>query len=469
MIGGHGFRRRAGLAVCSALVVLASGLGWWQTRGVSEADVIDPIAAGRTADQNILVVGLDTRTDAHGRPLPPALLAALHAGSSDDGGDNTDTVIVVHVPAGGGQATAISIPRDAYVRLADGYGTHKINSAYTYGENAARSSLAARGVADPDLTVEAAAAGARTTVRTVSDLIGQPITHYAAVNLAAFAAVSQAVGGVPVCLLAPVNDTFSGARFPVGPQSLAGPAALAFVRQRHGLPGGDLDRIRRQQVFLASMSRTVLSAGTLTDPSRLSNLLDAVRQNVTLDQGWDLVPFAGELAGLHADSITFRTVPVVGDALDTPDDGEAVEVDPSQVRGFVASVFDPPPPVGGPAPAPITVDVRNGTGRAGLAASTMAALTHAGLAAGRIADSPRTPVTTVRSPPGGEAAADAVARRFTPPPAVVADPAVPVGHVAVELGTDASRVSGPSAHEPAPGPAQPVSPPVSASAVPCVN
>ncbi|MGH3671551.1 MAG: LCP family protein, partial [Pseudonocardiaceae bacterium] len=116
----------------SLLVFGTTWYSWTQlhplTSGITTADVIDPPAQSPVDEQNILVVGLDTRTDAQGNPLPAQVLEQLHAGSADDGGDSTDTMIVFHIPAGGGQATAISIPRDSYVQLAGGFGQHKINS-----------------------------------------------------------------------------------------------------------------------------------------------------------------------------------------------------------------------------------------------------------------------------------------------------------------------------------------------------
>ena len=90
--------------------------------------------------------------------------------------------------------------------------------------------------------MQAGAAGARTAIGAVEGLTGLTITHFAAVNLAGFAQISEAIGGVPVCLNKAVDDSFSGAKFSAGQQTVSGPQALAFVRQRHGLPGGDLDR-----------------------------------------------------------------------------------------------------------------------------------------------------------------------------------------------------------------------------------
>ena len=195
------------VAVLSLAVLVTVGYGWAQLHGsgvqLATSDVITPRpggtgAGGAAGAQNILLVGLDTRTDALGNPLPPAVLDALHAGVVADGGDSTDTMIVVHVPAGGGAVTGFPIPRDSYVDI-PGYGTHKINSAYAYGQNAARTTLSAQGLSGPVLAVQTAAAGARTAIATVEQLTGLRIDHYAAVNLAGFAAISQAVGGVPVC------------------------------------------------------------------------------------------------------------------------------------------------------------------------------------------------------------------------------------------------------------------------------
>jgi len=340
--------RRVVLGMVSILVLGATGYAWMQLSkldtGITTANVIEPSAQtptgtkSLTVDQNILLVGLDSRTDAQGNPLPQDLLNMLHAGDSSDGGDTTDTMIVVHIPAGGGAATAISIPRDSYVDLAGGFGKHKINSAYSRGKNAAVNSLSAKGVSGAALEVQSNEAGAKTTIQTVEKLTGLTINHYAAVNLAGFYSLSVAVGGVQVCLNNAVNDRYSGAKFPAGVQTISGADALKFVRQRHGL-NSDLDRIVRQQAFLASLAKTILGAGTLTDPTKLSNLIDAVQGSIVIDQGWDMLSFASQLHGLSSGAIQFGTIPVQSLSLPTPSDGDAVKVDPAQVKAFVASVM----------------------------------------------------------------------------------------------------------------------------------
>ena len=159
----------------------------------------------------------------------------------------------------------------------------------------------------------ASAAGARATIGAVQQLTGLPISHFAAVNLAGFADISTAIGGVPVCLRAPARDSYTGLSLPAGPQEVGGSQALAFVRQRHGLPNGDLDRIARQQVFLAGATETLLSTNTLADPFALARISEAVSRSVTLDAGWDVLGFARQMQGLSAGAVTFRTIPTGSD------------------------------------------------------------------------------------------------------------------------------------------------------------
>jgi len=295
---------------------------------------------------DILLVGLDSRTDAAGNPLPRELFDALDVGP-DQGTLNTDTLILVRIPDEAGlPTTAVSIPRDSYVAI-PGFGTHKINSAYARAVAAARARLAAQGVTGPALEQQAAQAARRTLITTVEQLTGVSVDHYAEVNLAGFADITQAVGGVPVCLNAPVRDSYSGADFAAGPQTLQGPAALAFVRQRHSLPRGDLDRVVRQQAFLASLAHEVLSTGTLADPAQVSDLIAAVSRYVVVDSGWNLLAFAAQARGLTAGAISFRTIPTGRPNLPTPDEGVAVQIDPRAVQDFVATLSEGTP-VGAP-------------------------------------------------------------------------------------------------------------------------
>ena len=474
------------LVVLSVVVMGVSGVAWAQLHalrgGLTTADVIDPGAANPLGEQNILLVGLDTRTDAQGNPLPQALLDQLHAGSASDGGDNTDTMIAIHIPAGGAGATAFSIPRDSYVQLAGGYGKHKINSAYTYAQVAAAAKLRAQGVGGAELNVQAAQAGAKNAIQTLQQFTGLTFNHFASVNLVGFYNISQAVGGVPVCLNTPVKDSYSGANFPAGPQTISGAQALAFVRQRHGLPGGDLDRIKRQQVFMASLAKTVLSGGTLTDPAKISALIDAVKKTVTLDQGWDVLGFAQQMQSMSSGKISFQTIPVLNVALRTPNDGEAVEVNPQQVQAAIRTAIAGP---GNPAPknpvpessAPeksataakpvdstATVDVRNASGVSGSTATAEETVTGQGFRLGSVSMSVSRAATTVDYASGDLAAARKLAAALGSKVTTVPDSALSAGHLRVYLGRDYAAQAPAAATSAAPPPAA-----ITAAGVTCVN
>lgn len=346
---GAGARGLVALASVGALV--ATGVGWTLQHQVtthivtSDALAPHPMLIGQAF--TALLVGLDARTDANGNPLPPALLDALHAGP-DDGQLHTDTMILLHVPALPGEpAVAISIPRDSFVALADGSGKHKINSAYARGVSVAERGLTTQGVTGPDLDRQGREAGRAALVATVESLTGVEIDHFAEINLAGFVELTEALGGVPVCLNKPVHDTYSGVDLPAGYQTVTGPMALAFVRQRHGLDGGDLDRIARQQAFIAGLAQRVQSEGTLTNPDTLSQLLAVVTRNVVIDKGWDLQQALTQVGRLAGADITFHTIPTGRPDLPTPSDGVAVQVEPSTVRAFVNEQFG-----GAPMPGP---------------------------------------------------------------------------------------------------------------------
>ncbi|MFY9806997.1 MAG: LCP family protein, partial [Pseudonocardiaceae bacterium] len=427
------------LALCSVLVLGLTGYGWgtFQTlhEGLSTTDVIGWAAPDKATD--ILLVGLDSRTDAHDNPLAQDVLARLRAG--DNEGELTDTMILVRIPNDGQHAVAISLPRDLYVELPDGYGKHKLNSAFARAKNATAERLVAQGVDPATVRTESVAAGRKVLLQAVKDLTGIGIDHYAEINLLGFSLLTDAVGGVQVCLKAPVHDRFSGANFAAGPQLISGPDALAFVRQRHGLPRGDLDRIVRQQAYLASLAHKVLTAGTLANPSRLNQLINATQQSLVLDDGFDVLDFAARIQGLAAGNVVFETVPVVGDG-DSESDGSVLNVDPAAVRAFVAQAIDGPsaaqPPTSLPITTTITVDVFNASASKGLAKAVSDQLTEQGpLLQGTVGNAPTRATSVVRYATGAQDTARAVADTLGGL-AVEEDPQLVTGTVQVYLGKD---------------------------------
>ena len=284
------------MAVIVVLLVVLSTFAWSKMDALNDGTLNVNLGLTKSSDgaTDILLVGSDSRTDAHGNPLTKREIAMLHAGD-DVESTNTDTILLIRIPDNGRSATAISIPRDTWVSP-EGLSPMKINGVYGVTLLETKERLLAEGVPEEEAEKQATNAGRKALVETVSDLTGVSVDRYAEIGLLGFVLITDAVGGAKVCLNNPVYDPYSGARFPAGVQTLNGAKALSFVRQRHGLPRGDLDRITRQQVYMASMVRQTLSAGVLTNPDKLNKLTQAVKRSVVIDEDWDVISFAQQAA-----------------------------------------------------------------------------------------------------------------------------------------------------------------------------
>ncbi|RSD22246.1 LytR family transcriptional regulator [Amycolatopsis eburnea] len=364
--------RRVALGLVSLLALGASGYAYVTKdqlqSTVPTTDALTPRAgepAPPPADDgadDILLVGSDARTDAQGNPLPARLLRQLRT-EANNGAVNTDTVIVLRVPKNGGKPSAVSIPRDTWTDI-PGRGPGKINSAYGIAKAHYAQELRGQGERDQaKIERDSDTEGRRVLVQAVQDLTQVRIDHYAEVNLLGFYLLTEALGGVKVCLNHATEDKDSGANFRRGEQTVSGGEALSFVRQRKNLPRGDLDRIVRQQAFLSSALHQVLSAGTLTSPGTLNGLMDAVHRALTIDPGLDLLQFAQQAKGIASGDLAFATIPVITANGRSADGQSIVEVDPKAVREYVAGLAGrtaTPPPAGGgsgsgaaPAAAPL--------------------------------------------------------------------------------------------------------------------
>jgi len=137
-----------------------------------------------------------------------------------------------------------------------------------------------------------------------------------------------------------VNDSqYSGAVFPAGLQTITGVDALKFVRQRHGLPNGDLDRTHRQQAFITGVITKFRTQGIFGDIGKLSSLLNVAKKDVVIDSGWDVLGFLPQAKALTGGNITFHTLPIEGYAMIN---GQSVnKVDLPTVRKFVKDLFYP--------------------------------------------------------------------------------------------------------------------------------
>lgn len=345
------------VALVSAAALVATGTAWFTVDKFKASTNTTNALVELSSEPNqpppddgatdILLVGDDSRTDAQGNALPTSVLKLLR--TEFDGGLNTDTIMLLRIPHNGGRAYAVSIPRDTYVSI-PGYQDDKINSAYGVTKSRSAQQLRAAGQHD-SATVdrESAVAGQKVLVQTVQNLTGVHVDHFVEVNLYGFYLLSKAIGGVDVCLRHSTSDPDSGADFRAGKQVVSGGNALSFVRQRKGLPDGDLSRIVRQQVFLASAARKVLSAGTLTSPSKLSALMNAMKKSLVTDPGMDFMTLVQQGQSLTSGNMTFVTIPVVNTNARSPRGQSIVQVNVNQVHQFVSSLATPTPP-----PAPTT-------------------------------------------------------------------------------------------------------------------
>jgi LCP family protein required for cell wall assembly len=220
---------------------------------------VDTTPAGeRPADtpgHTYLLVGSDSREG-----LTAAQRKEYATGNA--GGRRTDSIILVHVPEGGGKPALISIPRDSYVPI-PGHGSNKVNAAFAFG--------------GPNLLVE--------TVEQVTDL---RIDGYVEIGFAGFASVVDAVGGVDICVKFAMNDPKAGINLKKGCQNLSGKNALGYVRARYSDPRGDIGRAERQRQFLAAIMKKAATPSTVFIPTRWWNFTHASARGLIVGEDTSL-------------------------------------------------------------------------------------------------------------------------------------------------------------------------------------
>jgi LCP family protein required for cell wall assembly len=337
----------------AAVLLAVSGLSYLGVNDLRSIGNSDAIVSGpSTGPQNILLMGLESRTYWNGDILPWSVLKYLHAGSrravqAGTGGNATNTLILLHIFANGTKAVGFSIPRDDWVTFAGTPGPvqqGKIDQAYGVSLAYTKQRLEAKypGMSRNTRAFLANEAGQHAAVATVEALTGVHIDHFAAVNLYGFYELAKVLGGVEVCLNHPVHDLNSGANFPAGYQHLDAAQALAFVRQRDGLANGDLDRTHRQQAFLDSVMHQLRTEGVLSDLTKISALLAVAKRYVMADYGWNLLDFATEARNLTSGNLVFHTLPIDGYA--SIDNQDANVVNPAYIKQIVHAAFNPPRP-----------------------------------------------------------------------------------------------------------------------------
>ena len=354
--------RKIAVALSIAVVVTSGGFHFFSkaaSNAIPRSKALQGAPQSKNGDTNILLIGLDSRRDNNGKPISPELTRLLHVGPASIGGYNTNTLILIHIPANGKQAVAISIPRDDYVNV-PGYGMKKIKEAYGYAKYAEDSKLYKEGIQQPLRERLARDAGRVSTIATVSQFLDVPIDHFAEVNMLGFYDLTNALGGIQVCLNKAVNDTqYSGAVFPAGLQTISGADALKFVRQRHGLPNGDLDRTHRQQAFIAGVITKFRTQGIFGDIGKISALLNVAKKDVVIDSGFDVIGFLPQAKALTGGNIKFHTLPIEGYVMRN---SQSVNlVDEVKIRKVVQDLFNPKlkDPKATPSPKPTKINYAN--------------------------------------------------------------------------------------------------------------
>lgn len=206
---------------------------------INKIDAMPPDQIGNTSGAVTLIVGSDERVN------DPSI------------GSRTDTIMLMVDPLFGAP-TLISIPRDSWVAI-PGHGNGKVNASYSIG--------------GPQLLIE-----------TVEQATGLHVDHYMEIGFGGVVDLTNAVGGVELCIDFDVDDPNSGLKMSAGCSVLQGDQALAFVRMRYSDPKGDLGRIERQQQWIESFVKTVLQPKILLNPFKMTDVVKAGAQAVTVDQ-----------------------------------------------------------------------------------------------------------------------------------------------------------------------------------------
>ncbi len=365
----------AAVILASVLVIAAIGVyaAYRHLNGNIRQVNISGLVGRRPPEQhpraeNIVIIGSDSR---HGQ-------GRRYGNSQDLTTDQSDTLMIVHIPADRQWAEVMSIPRE-------------INEAFAIG----------------NLDGNHTDLGIACTIKTVEHDTGIRVDHFVAVNFAGFRDMVNAVHGVPECNTQPIDDPKSGLRLKAGRHVLNGTQALGYVRARYTLGNGsDLERIGRQQAFMAALVRRV--KGELLNPVAIYRFLDAATRSITIDSQLGgisgLYHLGSSLRGLPSSKITFFTLPTYPRSLVDPQDlANVMWTQPLDSRIFQAFRDDVPVDVAllRPHPAPrlpardVRVAVLNGTGQFGLGSSVAAILQQDGFTVTRSLDVGSRPTQTV--------------------------------------------------------------------------
>ncbi|MHB1164825.1 MAG: LCP family protein [Candidatus Nanopelagicales bacterium] len=405
---------RTVLAVVSVLVLLTTAAGAAATvylnqlqGNITSVDVSDQIGP---VDTSAPIAAINEETGTY-EPLNIVLMGSDSRVGKGNGGfggvekfgtaQRSDTVIVLHIAADRKSAIGVSIPRDTMITLPTCKKDGKKVGGYVARFNQA---------------IEIGGPGC--TIKAVKEMSGLDIKNFMLVDFGGFKRIVDAIGGVEICLNEAVNDPLSGLDLKAGKHVVEGEEALAFVRVRYGIgDGSDTSRIRRQQAFISSLMRKVLSSGTLLNPAALVNVLDAATKSLTADPQLadinNLKDLALSLKDLSPSDVTFTTLPWIPSG-----DGATVRVNAKKAAPLWQAMANDtawPPKDGSTADQPllrtapeqIRVNVLNGTTTKGLAKKAAKQLRKQGYLVQQVgnAETSDYALTTVQFDPGWDVSA----------------------------------------------------------------
>lgn len=479
----HHRARNIGRAAAALLAVCALALtgGAWQWQSMknnslnqvaaldpNSRDIVDPNA--QFGDENFLIVGTDSRIGHN---------SEVGAGTTDDAaGARSDTIMLVNIPANRKRVVAVSFPRDLAITPIKcepwdpetrAYGPIMNEESPMYGLDEAWT--------ETKLNSAYAVGGPKCLVKVIQKLSGLSVNRFMAVDFTGFAKMVDALGGVEVCSTTPLEDYELGTVLAKpGRQMVDGRTALNYVRARQVTTevNGDYGRIKRQQLFLSSLLRSMISKEVFFSLSKLNNVVNMFIDDSYVDniKTKDLVDLGQSVQGVNAGRITFVTVPTTGYADEYGNEQPRVD---DMAALFEAIIDDDPLPeernadntpvpqtaesgstsatsadpdgelVDAVATEPDTVTVRvsNSTGESGLASGAADVLAQHGFNIDTPDDYPG-PLksTTVFFSPGNEQAAATVASSFHN---ATIERVTGMGDVVrVVLGSDFSSVTPPS-------------------------
>ncbi len=296
-------------SVAAVSLVLAGFVGFnvWQLSRTLESAAVEvydldgsiygnPTQAELDGPLNLLLIGSDTRANQN-----------ANYGSST--ANLADVIMLLHVNEARDNAVVLSFPRDLLIPIPDCI-PEEDRSKARYGD-----------LMQINQTLDLG--GPSCVLDAVQGITNVSIPHLGLIDFKGVIGMSEAIGGVEVCVASPISDPYSQLELDAGTHLLEGEQALAFLRTRYGVgDGSDLSRISNQQVFLTSLVRKVMDENILTSPIRLYSLASAAAENMRLSESLTkldtMVAMARELNDVDLESISFLRLPVYdleGDAV----------------------------------------------------------------------------------------------------------------------------------------------------------